>query len=824
MGRYMSDDELKHLQKRVATLERELEASQRYRKLFELSQPMQAIANFDGYLVEVSPSWTRVLGFSPEELMARPFIEFVHPDDVERTAAEAAALALDKTCTISFENRYCHKEGGYRWFSWYATSDHKGRSIYAVAQDITKHKETLTQLRRSQRLLVQSGRIAKLGGWELDMVAEQPSWSDEVFRIHEVPIGEQPPLEEAINFYAPEARPVIRHAVETCAKTGQGWDLELPFITAKGKRLWVRAMGALERDTGCLHGVFQDITERKRMQLAIEEGERALRKLHEIISTVELALHEKITRLLQLGLEALGLRIGIVSHIEGDVYTVEHAVSHDEPIEPGTEFALASTYCAHVLEADGPQAFHHVERSAIREHPCYQAFGLEAYIGTPLIVDGARWGTLNFSSSSPRDPFEDQHVELVKLIAQWIGNEIGRERAHRALELAKEQAEVAVKTKSRFLATMSHEIRTPMNGVMGMTQLLAETALTSEQRECVETIRSSGEVLTTVLNDILDVSKLEAGKLMIESHALDVRQIVRNVTDLFSQRAADKGLELKTSVAQELPRWVVGDSTRIRQILWNFTSNAVKFTRRGTVLVKVGYPDREAVERNLVHFEVSDTGVGIGTEQQERLFQAFSQADSSTTRKYGGTGLGLSICKELAQLMGGSVGVDSKPGQGSSFWCLLPLPAVCPVGEASEPQGQSAADSGSPPRVLLAEDNEVNRRVAMRMLEKLGCQADVATTGLEAVAMSRSQAYDLILMDCQMPELDGLDATRQIRACEREASGSRTRIVALTANASAEDRRACSDAGMDGFLSKPIALGELRDAVLGPPTQAQQHG
>ena len=469
----MSVDEIAGLRARVAELESRLATGSHLERLCRLSLPLQAVGGPDGYLLEVSPSWTDALGWSPRQLMDRPTIDFVHPDDVEATLVEAEALGGARDRSLQFENRFRHRDGHYRWMSWHCFCDHESGLVYALAQDVTAHRETLERLRRSEQLLRHSGSIAKLGGWEVDLATMQPQWSDEVFVMHEVPVGQQPPIEEAINFYAPEARPIITQAVQDAVDHGTPWDLELPFITANGRRLWVRAMGKADRSTspGRLHGIFQDITERKQMQLALERGERALRKLHAIISNVDIDLGEKMAQLLRLGLDSLGLQTGLVSRIAGDDYWVEYAASDDAPIEIGTHFSLGTTYCAHVLAADGPCAFHHVAESEIRTHPCYRTFRLEAYVGTPVVVDGERWGTLNFSSRDSHEPFEEYQVELVKLIAQWVGAEIGRDRAHRALRLAKEQAEEAALAKSRFLATMSHEIRTPMNGVMGMTQL-----------------------------------------------------------------------------------------------------------------------------------------------------------------------------------------------------------------------------------------------------------------------------------------------------------------------------------------------------------------
>ena len=395
-------------------------------------------------------------------------------------------------------------------------------------------------------------------------------------------------------------------------------------------------------------------------------------------------------------------------------------------------------------------------------------------------------------------------------------------RATATLELERNEAIEASEAKSAFVATVSHELRTPLAGVIGMTELLLDTQLSTEQHEYAEIVRSSGEGLLLVVNDILDHAKIEAGKLELDERSFALRETIAEGCAAMLVLAREKRIALDVVFDPELPQWVVGDAARLRQVVINLVSNAVKFTSEGAVTVQLGLAQRmppDPADRVRLRVDVSDTGIGVEAHTLARLFQPFTQGERSTARNYGGTGLGLTISAQLVAMMGGTIGASGRAGEGSTFWFELPLTSTVaaePVASAHDifalrGAARRRVPGDAAPLVLVAEDNPVNQVLAVRLLEKCGFRAKIVENGREAVEAVERGIFAAVLMDCQMPELDGYAATRAIR--RREGASRRLPVIAMTAHSMTGDREKCLAAGMDDYVSKPIAFDELNQVL-----------
>ena len=645
-----------------------------------------------------------------------------------------------------------------------------------VINDITSRKLADENLRRNEELLRITGSVAKVGGWEIDMDTMNPIWSEEVYRIHEVDQSVQPSLEEAINFYAPEARPVIRKAFQKCAEQGIGYDLELRLITAKEKHLWVRALGKAEmKDEKIvrIYGSFQDITDQKTYQIQLQQSEERYRKLIETaqegIWTIDA---EGITTLVN------PFMANMLGYKESEMLG---KMLFDFMDERGIEISKKNMK----RREQGISEIHEFEL---------------------LHKNGTRLYTT--MATSPLYSSEDQYIGALACVTDITK----RKKFENELREAKDRAEKANLAKSRFLATMSHEIRTPMNGVLGTTQLLLKTGLTPVQKKYVDTLLTSGKQLLYMLNDILDLSKLEANQLTLTEEVFDPSTCVREVIEMMKPHAEEKKINLYSVLDFGASSRVLGDSMRLKQVLNNLVHNAIKFTTSGEVSITAKATVQKSPHIQL-QFRVKDTGIGISEDSLSFLFKEFSQIDSSMTRKTGGTGLGLSICQKLIHLMGGEIGVNSKLGEGSEFYFTVSLIEILASEAAVEANLAPNVPQPSLPRgnikILLAEDNLINQMVVEDMLQSLGYAVDVVDNGLQVLEQMQKERYDLIFMDIHMPEMDGVTATQKI--IQQYPQNERPIIVALTADALSENKAYYLKSGMDEFISKPLDYDRLEE-------------
>ncbi|HEU4811202.1 MAG TPA: response regulator [Nocardioides sp.] len=890
-----------------------------------------------------NPRMAGLVGRTVEEMDGLPAVDALDEEGALQFGDHLADMLSGHPGEENVETKFVRPDGSAIWVlvSWHPLHDDRGELIGWLHRvtEYTERKSLVVALRDREQQLATAQRIAMIGSWEWEVATDTVTWSDQLYRIYNLQPQEfLATYEGFLEFVHPDDRPLVRQKVESTFAGEDEFSFDARIIRKGGEQRWIRGLGVVQRGPDGMPvkmgGTAQDITDLMTSNELAAAATRRLELLQQMATSANRS--ENLVEAVQRAAAGVPLYTtwsAVSLHLVG-----EDSVLHPVPLPASAsrehtdpDMDLARRACAsgrvEIVVAPGREDTH-------------------TLVAIPVAHNGTVACVIQLLADEV--PPDENSMTLIEQIAGQLSQVAHREASAAQLAVARDQAMEASRLKSEFLATMSHEIRTPMNGVIGLNDLLMRTSLDDHQRRLVEGLQSAGLTLLGIINDILDLSKIESGKLELETVDFDVRAVFEQAAAVLSGPAHEKGLELVVACSPDVPLHLRGDAVRFGQVITNLGSNAVKFTDHGEVIVRAWVED-ETAERVVVRVEVTDTGVGIAPGERERLFDAFTQADPSTTRRHGGTGLGLTISRQLVEALGGAIEVTSEVGKGSTFsfsaafgraetssarlrrgpellidkrvlvvddnetnrlilleqlaaWKALPV-AVASAEEAltalrdavgagdpfeialldlvmpgvdglelarrvsadptlgqltmlllSSDQSvtpQAAREAGIraslgkpvrhselydtllnlvaanrherddfppasvPPlgiRVLVVEDNYVNQLVATGLIESIGCEADVAVDGAQAVdILTKPHDYAAVLMDCRMPRLDGFDATRAVRA--NEPDGQRVPIIAMTASALEGERERCLAAGMDDFVTKPVDVRELEAVI-----------
>jgi PAS domain S-box-containing protein len=881
-----------------------------FEKLFNYSSDLICIAGADGYFKRINPAFNKKFGKDEHYLTNTPFLEMIHPDDVESTKKELASLSEGKN-TLNFKNRFITRSGDYVYLEWVATPEKETGLLYAIARDVTSekikedkiaqseakfrsffessqglmcthdidgnfltvntsgasllgytveelldknlkdiipnylHQELEQYLRevtsigistgkiitthkngniliwmysnvleenelgqkyvignsiditeqhylelnlaKSNERLEQTNKLARVGAWELNFLTNELFWGNITKMIHEVPEDYLPTFEKAVHFYEGQNKILMNNAIDKAINDGTPYDIEVQILTAKGQERWVRVQGNAEMQDGkCirLYGAFQDIDDKKRVELEIKKSRKLLDDV--LKSAVEVSIiatdvNGNITLFNSGAEEMLGYQ---ATEIVGKTSPI---ILHDEQEITNYANELIKKYNINIRGFDVFMYEANLNGSYQKEWTYIRKDGSKILVS--LVIS----------------PIYGVNETIIGYLG--IANDITEERRQRdELEKAKILAEQASIAKSEFLANMSHEIRTPLNGVIGFTDLVLKTNLNETQEQYISIVNQSANSLLGIINDILDFSKIEAGKLELDVERADLFEIASQATDIITYQAHSKGLEVLLNISTSLPRFVYVDNIRLQQIIVNLLGNAVKFTEKGEIELKINALEKIDEENTLFRFQVKDTGIGIHSDKLEKIFEAFAQEDSSTTKKYGGTGLGLTISNKLLGLMGSKLQLESVLGEGSTFYFDVKLK----VEYADTEVWDTVTDIKN---VLIVDDNVNNRMILRQMLSLNKINSTEAANGIEAIkVLSENNNFDVIIMDYHMPYMDGIETIKKIR--ENFQTTPLLQPIVLLYSSSDDEKilKACEEYKVNYRLVKPIKMNDLYQA------------
>ena len=789
-----------------------VESESLYRLLSENSSNLVCLQKPDGRFIYVSPSIKEVTGFERRHLINGDPAQFIHPDDRERLDEDFRKALRGEDVLTEF--RYKSASGQYIWV------ESRGRAIYddqgavihvqTSTTDISKRKHDEEIIKREEAkfkaLIENSTDII----WSIDSDFRYIAFNQFFLKIMKEQLDVDISIGTVIEFdQFPEKSAKVWEKLYERAFNGERFIEELPSLIDRDVFYECSFNPIMDGSRVIGVSVFaRDVSERVQLQMKRLRFQEALALLNYLSANTDLDYGSLIEKAIREVCQFYEMDLGLLSKVEGNDYKVAYAFNADDStqVERDQEFRLNETYCQITYERQEIIAIDHAAQSEYKDHSCYQLMKLESYLGAPIVVGKKRFGTISISAKSPREvPFDKYDREFFELFGRWVAAILDRNEYEKLIVQEKEKAQNASDAKEQFLSTMSHEIRTPLNAIIGMTHILLQDNPRPTQVENLNVLKFSGENLLVLVNDVLDINKIESGNLVLEHSDFNLKELLESTLQAMSYGLEDKGLSGKLEYDSQLPETLTGDSMRISQVINNLLSNAIKFTHSGTVNL-VAKCEQIGKETVIVRFEVDDTGIGMTEAELQKVFERFTQAKTSTSRQYGGSGLGLTIVKGLLELMGSEIKVSSKKGQGSVFSFTLKL-AIAEHQQSGAPQYYKSDPeqlSFSNVKVLLVEDNKVNQLVAKKFLMKWGIQVVISENGAEAIAEVNAQDFDLILMDLQMPVMDGYEATEKLREMQVK-----TPILALTASVRIGQKNRARQVGMDDFLVKPLTPSDL---------------
>ncbi|WP_418359660.1 PAS domain S-box protein [Sphingobacterium detergens] len=718
--------------------EKHKESEQKLKAFFDHSQSLMCTHDLDGNFITVNEAGARLLGYEKMEIEKLSLFDIVPKEGHSNLKSYLAEIV--KKGVLKGEMRTVTRAGSMRiWMFNNILQVNGNKKAYVIgnAVDITEQHYLEKDLKHAQAMLTRTGRVARIGGWEYNLKDAKIVWSEITKEIHEVAKDYEPDLTSSLNFYKEGLhRNKIQQAIEQAISTGEPWDLELEIITFKGHALWVRALGNADFENGVcvrLYGTFQDIDRRKRMEAESSNSKKLFEDILEATSAVAI----------------------IATDIDGTITLFNKGAEN-----------LLGYASEEIIGKLSPVHFHLQSELDLRERELAIELGYPVKGFSVFVEKAERYGSEQLEWTYIRKDgshlFVSLAVTMIRNIEDKVIGYLGVAtdiskiiQQHKELERAKGIAEQASMAKSEFLANMSHEIRTPLNGIVGFTDLLTRTSLNDTQREYLGMVEQSTTLLLSIINDVLDFSKIEAGKMELEIEQTDLNELIIQLNKLFNVQITGKGLEFHLDIAPEVPSYIWTDGLRIKQVLMNLMSNAIKFTAKGKITFEISVLSREA-ETAVLRFSVQDTGIGIKEDKQAKIFEAFSQEDTSMTKRYGGTGLGLTISNRLLKMMGSELKLESKVAVGSHFFFELDLRSIW---ETEEWKDLANIDT-----VLVVSDDQSERERLVQLLNKKNIGAQHANNGFEVLQLlMRGSRFGAILMMNDLPIMNGIDTIKKIR-------------------------------------------------------------